>query len=102
MIIKHVIVAGLLTLAAPVTAYATNTSGCGFADQYCVTGTNLIGTSVTTYELATRINAKDSTVDYLTPMVGERTSGKIVKIYRTNPDILNVPKGMAQIGEPQG
>ena len=101
MLIKHVIVAGLLTLAAPVAANA-HTSGCGFADQNCVTGTNLIGTSVTSYELATRINAKDSTVDYLTPTVGERTSGKIVKIYRTNPDILNVPKGMAQIGEPQG
>ena len=101
MSIKHVIFAGLLTLAAPIAAYA-HTSGCGFEDQNCVTGTNLIGTSVSTYELATRINAKDSTTDYLTPSVSERSSGKIVKIYRTNVDILNVPKGMPQIGAPQG
>ena len=101
MVIKHVIFAGLLTLAATTAANA-NRSGCGFEDQNCVTGTNLIGTSVATYGLATRVNAKDNTVDYLTPMVGEGQSGKIVKIYRTNPDILNVPKGMAQVGAPQG
>ncbi|MEP6826557.1 MAG: hypothetical protein ABJA10_00635 [Aestuariivirga sp.] len=102
MLIKNVMLAGLLTLVAPVAAYA-NAADCGIANLNCGSeGTNLIGKSVTSYELATPNNASDSSVDYLTPPAGERNPAKIVKVYRTDPDILNVPKGMPQIGAPQG